>query len=180
MKSRSFISYRPIRFISAPALLLAVGLPIQAFSATEVESPVMDGENRVLADQSNVGTTQTYGNVPAARTGQTQRVELLGSGNLSPGDKSLWVPQNAVRSTDAKGNALIRLPDGRQIRFLQNKQVEILNGAGQVAERGRFLRWADAAGMRAMRAGGKRADTAGHRTFKRAGAAPQGQYLIYR
>ncbi len=55
---------------------------------------------------------------------------------LAPGEKSLLVPATARRSTDARGNSLIRLPDSRQIRLLKNGQVEILNRAGQVTERG--------------------------------------------
>lgn len=96
---------------------------------------------------------------------------------LAPGEKSLFVPATAPRTTDARGNSLIRLPDSRQIRLLKNGQVEILNRAGQVTERGRqFVRWVSPAGMRADPAG-KRADPAGKRASPLKHA---GQYLIYR
>ena len=96
---------------------------------------------------------------------------------LAPGEKSLFVPATARRTTDARGNSLIRLPDSRQIRLLKNGQVEILNRAGQVTERGRqFVRWAGPVGMRAGPAG-MRAGPAGKRASP---LAPAGQYLIYR
>lgn len=96
---------------------------------------------------------------------------------LAPGEKSLFVPATARRTTDARGNSLIRLPDSRQIRLLKNGQVEILNRAGQVTERGRqFVRWASPVGMRAGPAG-MRADPAVKRVSP---LAPTGQYLIYR
>ena len=96
---------------------------------------------------------------------------------LAPGEKSLFVPATARRSTDARGNSLIRLPDSRQIRLLKNGQVEVLNRAGQVTERGRqFVRWFSPVGMRAGPAG-MRAGPAGKRASP---LAPAGQYLIYR
>lgn len=96
---------------------------------------------------------------------------------LAAGEKSLFVPATARRTTDARGNSLIRLPDSRQIRLLKNGQVEILNRAGQVTERGQqFVRWVSPVGMRAGPAG-MRAGPAGKRASP---LAPAGQYLIYR
>ena len=90
---------------------------------------------------------------------------------LKPGELALAIPQGARRTTDAQGNATIDLPDGRKVRVLKNRGLEVLGPGGQVLHRGTFERWgAEAgkrrAGARASQPRGELGARAGKRAFE--------------